>query len=96
VERKLILMVYSPCEAALQSAAALANEPEGYRNTYQLSVTGPFVDEPHAASATATTAIPNMTPIWRTSTAVSSLIPAVLILTLLRINGRSIPYRRPA
>jgi hypothetical protein len=87
---------YAPWELAEQSAAALANEPDGSGNTYQFSVTGPLPDEPQAASAIAVTAIPNITPIWRTFTAVSSLIPAVLILALLRINGRSIPYRRPA
>ena len=49
VERKLILMLYSPPEALLQSAAAAANEPEGSGNTYQLSVTGPLLEEPQAA-----------------------------------------------
>ncbi len=44
-------MLYWPPESLLQAAAALANEPEGSGNTYQLSVGGPLPDEPHADSA---------------------------------------------
>ena len=66
VERKLILIVYLPCEAAEQSAAALANEPEGSGNTYQFSVTGPLPDEPHAATTSAVTAIPKIATMCRT------------------------------
>ncbi len=59
VERKLILMLYLPPEAAEQSDAALANEPEGSGKTYQFSVTGPLLEPPHAASAMAATAAPS-------------------------------------
>src|SRR5947209_1669649 len=53
VERKLILMLYAPPEALLQSAAAVANDPDGSGKTYQLSVTGPLPDEPQPARANA-------------------------------------------
>jgi hypothetical protein len=57
------LIVYLPPEALEQSAAALANDPEGSGNTYQLIVTGPFDDEPHAANAiTAAAAIKPVRP----------------------------------
>ena len=60
VERKLILIWYWPCEAALQSDAAFANEPDGSGNTYQLSVTGPLLDDPQPAIAAAATATPRI------------------------------------
>ena len=52
VERKLILMLYFPPEALLQPAAALANDPDGSGNTYQLSVTGPLPEPPQPANST--------------------------------------------
>ncbi len=47
VERKLIAMLYLPPDALLQALAAAANDPDGSGNTYQLSVMGPLLAEPH-------------------------------------------------
>jgi hypothetical protein len=46
------LIVYLPPELFAQSAAALANEPDGSGNTYQFRVTGPLLDDPQLASRT--------------------------------------------
>lgn len=61
VERKLILMLYLPPDALLQSAAAVANEPDGSGNTYQLTATGPLLEEPQPTTNAATTARPTIT-----------------------------------
>jgi len=68
VERKLMLILYAPCELLLHSVAAAWNEPDGSGKTYQLSVTGPLPDEPHAdrsavAAAVARTAVSRVPPI---------------------------------
>jgi hypothetical protein len=46
VGSRLIAILYRPPDAAVHSAAALANDPDGSGNTYQVSVGGPELLDP--------------------------------------------------
>jgi hypothetical protein len=44
-------MLCLPPDTLLQSDAAVANEPQGSGNTYQLSVTGPLPEDPQPTTS---------------------------------------------
>ena len=68
-------MLYFPPEAAEQSDAALANEPEGSGKTYQLSVTGPLLDEPDYLLATPRSGWPAVLRLFPQRSSLSSSAP---------------------
>jgi hypothetical protein len=51
-----------PCEFWLHPVAAAWNEPEGSGKTYQLSVTGPLLEESQAARSAVAPAVASNTP----------------------------------